>query len=219
MNDSIAPPTKGRRLPRTRARIRRWLLDHDNRTTFTIIYITLALVLSMAISMFWLAAVVAAHGVLEYWSLGKEGIRDYRLGRTIWHIKLDIMLVLAALWIGLYIDLLFGVAGLSAAARTGAQAGARFIAWQRTIRGVLLSVDEAALAAKAAMGKGGHGAQRRKIPEPPPLPWMQPWGWGDHLTVGTGVVFFVLILLSPVITDHSVAEALAILGQDLHPWP
>ncbi|MCC5864734.1 MAG: hypothetical protein JJU31_06445 [Wenzhouxiangella sp.] len=209
-------------LRRRLARSRRWLLDHDNRVTFTIIYITLALVLSMAISMFWLVAVVAAHGIIEYWSLGKQGIRDHRLGRTLWHVKLDIMLVLAALWLGLYIDLLFGVAGLSAAARTGAQVSARVLAWQRAIRGVLLSVDEAALAAKAAFGNksgnGENGASLRNSP-PPPRPWRQRWGWGDRLTVGTSVIFAALILLTPVITDHSVTEALMILGEDLHPWP
>jgi hypothetical protein len=202
------------------ARMRRWLLDHDHRTTFTILYISLALVLSMAISMFWLVAVVAAHGVIEYWSLGKQGIGDHRLGRTLWHIKLDIMLVLAALWLGLYIDLLFGVAGLSAAARTGAQASARFVAWQRTIRGVLLSVDEAALAARAALGskKGGHEAQRINR-SPPPLPWRQRWSWGDRITIATTALFAILIVLAPLLTEHSVVDALIILGGDLHPWP
>ncbi|TVQ38806.1 MAG: hypothetical protein EA370_05560 [Wenzhouxiangella sp.] len=202
------------------ARARRWLLDHDNRLTFTIIYITLALVLSMAISMFWLVAVVAAHGIIEYWSLGKQGVLDHRLGRTLWHIKLDIMLVLAALWLGLYIDLLFGVAGLSAAARTGAQVSARVLAWQRAIRGVLLSVDEAALAAKAAFsrGQGGNGDGPKRA-QAPPLPWRQPWGWGDRLTVVTTTLFAILILLTPVITDHSVVDALRILAEDLHPWP
>lgn len=200
---------------------RRWLLDHDNRASFTIIYITLALVLSMAISMFWLAAVVAVHGAIEYWTMGKEGIREQRLGRTLWHIKLDIMLVLAALWLGLYIDLLFGVAGLGATARTGAQVSARLLAWQRTIRGVLLSVDEAALAAKAALkrGNGNKNASRRRRPIVPPPPWVQAWGWGDRITVATIVLFAAMILLAPWLTDHSLTEALAILAEDLHPWP
>lgn len=197
-----------------------WLRDHDNRVTFTVLYISLALVLSMAISMFWLVAVVAAHGVIEYWSLGRQGIREQRLGRTLWHIKLDIMLVLAALWLGLYIDLLFGVAGLSAAARTGAQVSARVLAWQRTIRGVLLSVDEAALAGKAVLGRGAkdESGPVRQIEAPPP-PWLGRWSWGDRLTLATSAFFLVLILLTPAITDHSVADALAILAEDLHPWP
>jgi hypothetical protein len=200
-------------------RARRWLVDHDNRIAFTILYITLALVLSMVISMFWLVAVVAAHGVIEHWSLGKTGIRDHRLARTLWHIKLDIVLVLAALWIGLYIDLLFGVAGISAAARTGTQAAARFVAWQRSIRGVLLSADEAALAAKAAFGGGKTNDESTRRRQAPPLPWRQRWSLGERLTIGAGVLLLALIVLTPVITDHSIAEALAILAEDLHPWP
>ena len=202
------------------ARARRWLLDHDHRAAFTVLYISLALVLSMAISMFWLVAVVAAHGVLEYWTLGKTGPSDQRLGRTLWHIKLDIMLVLAALWLGLYIDLLFAVAGLGAAARTGAQVSARVVAWQRTIRGVLLSVDEAALAAKAAIGGKGQGRHGdRTARRTAPRPWRQPWSWGDRLTIGSAGLFALLIILTPALTDHSLSATLAILAEDLHPWP
>ena len=202
------------------ARMRRWLLEHDHRVGFTVTYIGLALVLSMTISMFWLVAVVTAHGVLEYWTLGKAGPGDHRLGRTLWHIKLDIMLVLAALWLGLYIDLLFGVAGLGAAARTGAQVSTRIVAWQRTIRGVLLSVDEAALAAKAALGGKGDAANLdRAARRQTPLPWRGRWSWGDRLTIGAAVIFAVMILLTPVLTDHGPMEALHILAEDLHPWP
>ncbi len=200
------------------ARLRRWLLEHDDRLSFTVLYISLALVLSMAISMFWLVAVVAAHGLIEYWTLGKRGPADHRLGRTLWHIRLDIALVLAALWLGLYIDLLFGMAGLSAAARTGAQASARIVAWQRTIRGVLLSVDEAALAAKAAFNGKSQTAETGPRREAP-LPWREPWRWGDYLTIGCIILLFVLILLTPVLTDHSVSESIRLLAEDLHPWP
>lgn len=57
--------------PRRRAlaRARRWLIEHDDRWGFTIAYITLAVVLSLMISLFWLVAVVAAHGAIEYWCL------------------------------------------------------------------------------------------------------------------------------------------------------
>lgn len=200
-------------------RIRRWLLEHDYRPSFTVLYISLALILSMAISMFWLVAVVAAHGMLEYWAMGRTGPNDLRLGRTLWHIRLDILLVLAALWLGLYIDLLFGVAGLGAAARTGAQVSARVIAWQRAIRGALLTVDEAALAAKAAFGGKGGGAPKARTRRSEPPPWRQAWSWADRLIVATTAILAVLILLTPVLTDHSLTEALAILADDLHPWP
>ena len=214
--EAAAQHARKRRLTRIRA----WFRDHDERASFTVIYITLALVLSMTISMFWLVAVVALHGVLEFWSLGKQGIHDQRLARTLWHVKLDIVLVLAALWIGLYIDLLFGVAGLSAVARTGAQAGARIIAWQRAVRGVLLTVDEAALAAKAALGRKAKGdGGSRRVQEAPLRPWQQRWSLGDRLTIGSAVALLGLILLSPVLTDYSLLEALAIIAEDLHPWP
>ena len=205
-------------LRRTLARSRRWLIEHDHRVSFTVLYISLALILSMAISMFWLVAVVGAHGVIEYWTLGKRGPADQRLGRTLWHLRLDIALILAALWLGLYIDLLFGIAGLSPAARSGAQVSARVLAWQRGIRGVLLTVDEAALAAKAAFGsKCDHGGAPRRREEP--LPWTQTWSWGDRLTIGSSIVLLGLILLTPLLTEHSTVEALRLLAEDLHPWP
>lgn len=203
------------------ASVRTWFLHHDHRLSFTILYISLALVLSMAISMFWLVAVVAAHAAIEYWSLGRQGIQSQRLGRTLWHIKLDIFLVLAALWLGLYIDLLFGIAGLGAMARSGAQVSARLIAWQRTIRGVLLSVDEAALAGKAILGRGQQrdtSARRPRAPAPPPE-WQQRWSLGDRLTLAGIATLLTLILLTPVLTDHGLVDALSILAQDLHPWP
>ena len=42
----------------------------------------------------------------------------------------------------------------------GAQASARFLAWQRGIRGVLLSVDDAALVLRAAAGRARGEAAR-----------------------------------------------------------
>lgn len=206
-----------RPLPRRQARIRRWLRKHDDQWGFTLVYITLAVVLSMAISLFWLVAVVAAHAMLEYWSLGRQGVHRHRLGWVVWHVKLDIALVLFALWLGLYIEVLFGIAGLSAAARATAQTGARFLAWQRAVRGVLLTLDDAAVVAKSVMGRNGSDtppANRRRIP-----PWRCRWGVGDHISIAMGVLFAVLILLAPVLTDHDPVSALQVMATDLHPWP
>lgn len=206
-------------LPRRRARIRRWLREHDDRWGFTLLYVTLAVVLSMAISLFWLVVVVAAHGVLEYWSLRRHAVAGNRLGRVLWHIKLDIALVLFALWLGVYMEVLFGMAGLSAAARTTAQASARFLAWQRGIRGVLLTLDDVAVVAKSVAGRngdadpaaGGSGADGR--------PWRGRWSAGDWFSLVTGTLFLTLILLAPWLTPHDAISALAVMGQDLHPWP
>lgn len=133
----------------------RWIAEHDDRWSFTLAYVGLALLLSTVISLFWLVAVVVAHGVLEWFALARRGVRGQRLEHVVWHLKLDIGLVLAALWLGLYVEVLFGVVGLGGAARGGAQATARFLAWQRALRGVVLSADDAALLARAAIARSG----------------------------------------------------------------
>lgn len=200
-----------------------WVAEHDDHWLFITLYIGLALVLSMTISLFWLVAVVATHGVLEWFALERRGVRDQRLGRIFWHLKLDIGLVLVALWLGLYIDVLFGLAGLGAAARAGAQTAARAVAWQRTIRGVLVTADEAALVVKAIVTrkKGKAPADPAPAPEPPDPrpPWRRSWSGGDKFAVVFTSTCALLILLTPLLTDHTVGSALAVLAADLHPWP
>jgi len=206
-----------------RRRLLLWVAEHDDHWLFITLYIGLALVLSMTISLFWLVAVVAAHAVLEWFALERQGITDRRPGRILWHLKLDIGLVLVALWLGLYIDVLFGLAGLGAAARAGAQTAARVVAWQRAIRGVLMTADEAALVVKAvATRKNG-----KPPPQPEPSrdvtddrpPWQRPWSRGDKFAVAFTVTCAVLILLTPVLTDHTIGSTLVVLAADLHPWP
>lgn len=209
-----------------RHRFLHWVAEHDDHWLFMTLYIGLALVLSMTISLFWLVAVVAAHALLEWFALGRKGVTDRRVARIAWHLKLDIGLVLVALWLGLYIDVLFGLAGLSVAARAGAQTAARAVAWQRAIRGVLMTADEAALVVKAVAtrknGKNGKGKPEPETTQPTDatrLPWQGPWSTGDKFAVVFTVTCAVLILLTPVLTDHDVASTLAILAADLHPWP
>ncbi|WP_159064927.1 hypothetical protein [Thaumasiovibrio subtropicus] len=55
----------------------------------------------MTNSMFWLVAVVAAHGVLE-WSTLDAGLNfGDRVNADLWHIKLGIVLVVFALLLAL----------------------------------------------------------------------------------------------------------------------
>lgn len=204
-----------------RGRALAWVAEHDDSWLFIVLYVGLGLVLSMTISLFWLAAVVVAHGVLEWMAMGRRGIRDRRLGRVLWHLKLDIGLTLVALWLGLYLELLFGLAGLGAAARAGAQTAARTIAWQRAIRGVLMTADEAAHVVKAVATR--NGAKRQAAPAPQEVdgrpPWRRPWSRGDKFAVIFTTTWAVMILLAPVLTDHTVSSTLAALAADLHPWP
>lgn len=190
--------------------------EHDDSWIFTALYIGLAVVLSIWISLFWLVAVVAAHGALEWWALRQRGYTGPLLGPITWHLKLDIALILFALWLGVYMETLFGIAGIGTIARTGAQAGARFIAWQRALRGVLLTVDDAAQVARAVIARGNGS-------EPPGealrSSWLGRWSRGDKAVLAFGALWVVLILLSPWLTEHTVSGALQVMAADLHPWP
>jgi hypothetical protein len=136
--------------------VRDWIVHHDDSWLFLVLYIGLAVVLSIWISLFWLVAVVAGHFALEWvrQQTLRSGFGNILL-EVLWELKLDIALVLFALALSLYMDMVLGIVGLRSAARMApaAQAGlrssARFAAWQRIIRGVLLSVDDAAQVARA----------------------------------------------------------------------
>jgi hypothetical protein len=202
-----------------RRRVLLWIAEHDDSWLFIVFYVGLGLVLTMTISLFWLVAVVAAHAVLEWFAMGRKGVHDHRAGRVLWHLKLDIGLVLVALWLGLYLELLFGLAGLGAAARAGAQTATRVVAWQRAIRGVLMTVDEAAHVVKAVVTRnGGKRHQQAAVIDDRP-PWRRTWSRGDKFAVAFTTTWAVLILLAPVLTPHTIESTLATLAADLHPWP
>jgi hypothetical protein len=197
----------------------RWVAEHDDRWLFTILYIGLAVVLSIWISLFWLVAVVAAHGALEWWALRQRGFEGPLWGAVTWHLKLDLALILFALWLGVYMETLFGIAGLGPLARGGAQAGARFIAWQRVLRGALLTVDDAAQVARAALVRGrGHGNGDGENASPATA-WLGPWSRGDTAVLIFGALWIVLILMAPWLTEHDALSALQTMAADLHPWP
>jgi hypothetical protein len=220
--------------------IRRFIIDHDDKWLFTVFYIGAAVVLSIWISLFWLIVVVGVHFAFELVRCRHEGQPwDRALAESAWEIKLDLALVAFALALAVYMDVLLGVAGLQGAARVGANAGravrggTRFVVWKRVLRGVLLSVDDAAQVARAALR-----ARRKKNarnppenepedepenePEPDGLttsPWRRPWGIADRLTIGFGIVCVVLVVVAPWLTAHGGAEVLSMLGEELHPWP
>jgi hypothetical protein len=151
--------------------VRDWIVHHDDSWLFLALYIGLAVVLSIWISLFWLVAVVGVHFAFEW--VRQQTLRSgfsNILFEVLWELKLDIALVLFALALSLYMDVVLGIVGLRSAARLApaAQAGlrssTRFAAWQRVIRGVLLSVDDAAQVARAVTvsrsdtGAGAAGA-------------------------------------------------------------
>ncbi len=203
--------------------VHEWIVNHDDSWLFIVLYIGLAVTLSLAISLFWLVVVVGAHAALEWYVHWREHPSTlHTAARVAWEIKLDVALVFFALALGVYMEFVMGVAGLSAAAR-GAQATGRFIAWQRALRGILLTVDDAAQVARAAAAGRGK-SQGKDIPkdEPPKVGWggwTAPWGFGDKVSLGIGNACLMLIVISPFITGMSYGEVMDIIAMELHPWP
>lgn len=159
--------------------IQNWILEHDDKTVFTIFYIGLSLALSIAFGLFWLVLIVFIHWVIELMAqYFKSNNPIIAFGNSLWEVKLDIALVFMALWLAVYLDFIFGIAGLGVAARTTAQltnqsvrtgsmiastgsniakTTVRFAGWQRIIRSALLSIDDVVQSArgifKAKSGK------------------------------------------------------------------
>ncbi len=129
--------------------LRQWVRDHDESWIFVVVYLGLAVGLSVFVSLFWLVLVAGLHFVLELFRQ-----RFYRAHRksvvlhALWEVKLDIGLVLLALMLVLYIEVVLGILGIQSAARAaavsraGARVGTRAAAWERNLRTFLLTVDE-----------------------------------------------------------------------------
>lgn len=224
----------------------RWILDHDRSWLFVGLYLGLAVILSVFVSLFWLLFMALAHFALEWVRhrilRGEHGIQVPL--NALWEVKLDLALVVVALVLALYMEVVLGILGLQSAARAGAavqaggRLGTRIAGWDQLIRGFLLTVDDLANVARAfVMRRGmaeegaesdeGSGASGEDpVPwEPggigprPPLLWAQPWGKGDWFAVGLAAVGLLLLVATPVFTDHDTASALAVLGEELRPLP
>jgi hypothetical protein len=155
-------------------------------------------------------AVVGLHGVLEW-------IRQRALGRglaaVLWEIKLDLSLVLLALALAAYMEVALGAAGLGGAARLGAQAAVRATGWSRALRGVLLSLDDAAQVARMVAARNGASTAADTAEA------RTGWRAGDHIGVWLGAACVVLILLAPYLTGQPPGELAQSLLAELHPWP
>ena len=131
--------------------LREWVRDHDESWIFVVLYLGLAVGLSVFVSLFWLVVVAGLHFLLELVRQRhyREGPRSVVL-HALWEVKLDVGLVLLALTLVLYIEVVLGILGIQSAARAaavtraGARVGTRAAAWERNLRTFLLTVDEMA---------------------------------------------------------------------------
>lgn len=205
--------------------MRDWILNHDDSWIFTVLYIGSAVVLSIAISLFWLLAVLAAHFVLE-WIRQRTCAPKGVLWRTAWHLKLDLALVLLALVLAVYMEMVLGVLGLGGAIRAAAQAGPKLAGWSRVLRGVLLSVDDMAQVARTA-GRltqkcSSRGEQAAADPQADILdlhPWRRP-KFGDCVAIFIGIGSLAMILVAPLLLpEMSSSGLLEIMVEEFHPFP
>ncbi len=212
------------------ASIHRWIVHHDESRLFSVLYIGLAVILSLWISLFWLVVVVSIHLAFEWTSQRHQGHSWSRTAlESLWELKLDIGLILFALALALYLDFIFGLVGLGAAARLAPAAG-RFLVWKQVLRGVLLSLDDAAQVARALLQRrrrtlvvDEEAAPEVPVPESEAVrrwgSWAGAWTFGDRFAVGFTLLCLVLLAAAPLFTPHDVDSALRTLAAELHPLP
>jgi len=208
------------------SRLRAWIINHDDSWLFIGAYVTLAVVLSIVISLFWLLVVVGIHFAFEW--IRQRHIDRWTPGvlvRVLWELKLDFALVFFALALAVYMEVVLGAAGLGAAARTGTMSAARFAGWERAIRGVLISVDDMAHVARAAGGRRKNGSDAEEPPEAAAETfsmwggWTQRWAVGDHIGFWLFVVSLLCIAAAPALIGQTPQEVWMTLLEELRPLP
>jgi hypothetical protein len=210
--------------------LREWIVAHDDSKLFVGLYVSLALVLSIAIGLFWLLALLLVHlafEVLRHRHLGESGAAA--LGAAVWAVRLDVALFLFALVLALHLQFVFGVLGLHAAGRAGVAAqaglrGARFAAWEKVIRGILLSADDAVQGArglatlrKKPPAEGAEIDAATSVPTAPPA--AERWSRGDTFTVTLAFACILLILLAPWLGHDGWNAVVSLLAAELRPFP
>lgn len=137
-----------------------WIINHDQSRAFNVLYISLAVILSVFVSLFWLVLIVGIHFVLEVIRQHHHcsGCTKKVLGRSFWQLKLDFSFVAFSFVADAYMGILLGMAGLGNISRlrgfeqADISSGARLGGYERAVRGVVLSSDDIARTTSAAIG-------------------------------------------------------------------
>jgi hypothetical protein len=190
-----------------------WIADHDDSKAFAAIYISASLILSLGVSLFWLAACVAVHFVFEAIAAAKKQQRNV-VGAAFWGTKFDISLVLFSLWLAVYLDTIFGMVGLGVAAKTATQTAVRFGAWQKIVRIFLLSADDIVMVIKGFFGGRKSAGKPVQVSQPSSTVSL-----GDILAIGLGAVSVILVLSAPILIETPWGTVKSILLNEMHPWP
>lgn len=220
-----------------------WIYHHDDRWSFIVLYVGGAIVLSNIASLFWVAALMVAHFALEY--VRNSMLRTpMPIAHSLWEIKLDFGLVLFALVIVLYVDVVFAALGIGQAARAaqavkGAQMATRFSVIQRSLRVFFLVLDDFAKVAltlwQKMAGKKQGSANAPNSADPLPSehdsaflsdpaahkdaqdkPWTS-LSKGDWATIIFCAVCFVLVVCSPFWSAHDLDGVWGIVLEEMTP--
>ncbi len=214
--------------------VKRWIKDHDERMSFILVYVGAAIVLSVYANLFWVIMLMLGHYGLEIWR--HSVLEDKRpLLSALWHVKLDIALILFALVIALYAELVIAALGLGQAARAGqavrgAQILTRFAIIERGLRIFFLTIDDIArislIVWKVFKGKDGKTGQtmesaRAQLKEEEeriyPEAESGKLSKGDIFSLSFGGLCLTLILAAPWITGLGVYETTITLMNELKP--
>jgi hypothetical protein len=202
------------------APIGQWCAEHDERNSFVFTYISLSVVLSVMAGLFWLVLLVAVHFGLELYR-NRHLEPPARLAHATFGIKLDVTLVLLALALTLYMDLLFAALGLRALPRAGGAVGrlsARLPSIRRIIRAALMVTDEVIRVAAYVTAARGITPHPRLTRRPVGSPWTETWSVGTRVTVGLGVAAFLLLLVAPWLAGTGLDGTLQVLAHELSPF-
>ena len=165
--------------------------------------------MSVYISIFWLIPIALSHLFLEMIIGG--GVLKNRFISSLLHIKLDIVLIIFALWLSVYFESIFGLLGLSATTRAVTQGGTRFIIWQKATRGFLMSVDDVAQLTRGVLKARKNSTKQDENDD-------SKFSIIDYLIIFIGILLFLSILFAPYIIDMSYTELLDILKNELKPY-
>lgn len=217
----------------------RWVDRHDDTWLFTIIYVALAVTLSLSISLFWLFIVALAHSGLEWYALSRAGVTGFRskIKKILWHIRLDLVVILFALWLGVYMTAIFGVLGISAVTRASTAARATTVAratplhMHDFLNTMSIIIDDIILVLRGFARRSPKEQQAspqaiavEQVITPlvaPVHPWQQikGLGLGDKLLFIGAVALLATLMLSPILSPYSSTEVIEILTASLDPWP
>lgn len=171
-----------------------WISDHDERWSFILPYMALAIILSVFVSLFWLVVLLGIHAYIEH-------RRFPSWGATLMAVQLDIALIIAAVTMEVYLGYAVGLIGAGHAARGGTLVITRILsrvpAWQHILKAVLYSLDDFLQLVRIRKGNQSNDSSR--------LPFI------------LGGASIGLLVLSPIILPFSFIEIGQMIVESFYP--